>query len=150
MINISDITSKLEEQLKNNSAMVQEGLTRIYRSEYVNYSPDLASNGWVGIYKEDSTSGSASLGKHSRSWKDTINFNLLIQASHLGSGAECEDKLDKYIKLVKDAIWADPKISDTVDMITGFRIDYSYEMTESDSIFFQWAELKFTCEVSTG
>jgi len=148
MINVSDITKALKIQLENDSELVKEGIKDIKRSAYVNYSPD--SCPWIGIYRQDSVTDSASLGKHSTSWKDVINLNIVIQASHMGSGEECEDKLDNYIKLVKDAIWSDSTIGGTVLMINSFNIEYSYEMTEEDSIHFQWAVLKLTVEARTG
>jgi len=148
MINVSDITKALKAQLENDAALIKNDITNIKRSEYVNYNPDLCP--WVGIYKETSSTETASLGRHSTSWKSTINFNIVIQASDLGSGEKCEDKLDKYIKLIKEAIWDDSTINGTVQMINSFNIDYSYEMTEEDTIHFQWAILKLTVEARTG
>jgi len=148
MINVSDITKALKTQLENDSNLISNGITNIHRSSYVNYSPDLCP--WIGIYKDVSTTEPSSLGRHSSSWNSTISFNIVIQASDMGSGSACEDKLDSYIKLIKDALWADSTINNTVDMINSFSIEYSYEMTEEDSIHFQWAILKLTVEARTG
>jgi len=148
MINVSDITKALKTQLENDSNLVSNSIKNIKRSEYVNYDPDLCP--WVGIYKDSSDTEPASLGKNSTSWKSKINFSVLVQSSDLGSGEDCEDKLDKYIKLVKDAIWSDATIGGTVDMITGFTVEYSYELTDESTMHFQWATIKVIVEARTG
>jgi len=147
MINVSDITKALKNIFDNNATMIKEGFT-IERSEYVNL--DEGRCPWIGIYKNTNKTDPATLGVHNSSWSSEITLKLIIQASHLNSGAECEDRLDRYLKQVKDAIWTEPTIGGYVEMVTGFDIEYLFEETESEEAYFQWAIINVTLEARTG
>lgn len=147
MINISDITQAVVEQINNYPAIRAKDFN-VSRSSYVNYDPDLTP--WVGVYKGTATYTPRTMGRHARSWTFVAEINIVVQASHFGTGAEAEDRLDEYLQIINDALWADPTIGDTVSMITSLGIDYTYEYTESETTHFQWAVLKLTVEAQTG
>lgn len=151
MINLSDITSSLQATFQGSATLAAHGFTPagIVRGEYVNMDPDLAP--WLGIYRTKADYSPRALGRgNAGAWSATVTIRLLIQTSSLQGGDDCEDLLEAYVKDTLDAVWADPTWTSTVDMVTGLDIEYSYKDADTSTIYFQWAMVTITAEVSTG
>jgi len=146
MIDISILTSNILNILKSDKNIVKEKMAVEY-SEYINLDPGNAP--WIGFYNKSVKYDPRTLGKHSASWDAEIEIDFLIQASDLESGKNCSDKLNKYIKYVLDALWSDPGFKSSVDMVTGFDINYLYEREQSETIYFQMADITLTLKASS-
>lgn len=147
MLNFATITASLESTFESDADLSASGFL-VERGDYVNMDPNRTP--WLGIYRTDIDYTPRSLGRHSQSWEGTVTLKLLVQASHTQSGAACEDRLEGYIKNVLDAVWTDPTWTNVVDMVTAMKVEYSYKEDETASLYFQWAMITITAEVSTG
>lgn len=143
MINASEKTKALETILNNGLA---DNYT-VERSEYINM--DQARTPWVGIYRGTLTYDTATLGRGANNWKAQFDIRLIVQAATYESGEVAEELLEEYIKEVLDLVVADKTFSSTIGMVTGIDINYSYNEVESESLYFQNAEITVTTEVRT-
>lgn len=151
MINAAMITSSLQTTLRADATIAGLGFVpgHILRGDVVNVNPN--ETPWLGIFRTKVAYKPGSLGRGNPSaWDATITIRLLIQASHTLSGADCEDRLESYIKAALDAVWTDPTWSNVVDMVTGLDVEYSYKEDDTSTIYFQWALVTITAEASTG
>lgn len=143
MINASTILKGLETLLAN-------GLDSTYvieRSAYVNMDENRTP--WVGLYRGPITYDPHTLGRGSNSWRADVQVRVLIQAASLNSAEQAEERLEQYIKEVLDVIMTDKRLNNTVSIIKEIQVDYSYNMSESESLYFQNAEITLTAEVRT-
>lgn len=143
MINASTITASL----KTTFEAALSGF-RVERGDYVNRDPHRTP--WLGIYRTRVKYNPRTLGRHANSLNGEVTVRLMVQATHHHSGADCEDLLEGYITQVLDAMWSDPTWNSVVDTITEFSVEYSYKESELETIYFQWALITITAEVSTG
>jgi hypothetical protein len=142
MININDPTRNIKQQLQENVKLEQ---FTVEVGECVNENPSLTP--WLGVYKTQVRHDPNTLGTTRRHWKGTITLTLLVQATSLKSGEDCGELLEDYIQNVLDAVLNDTTFGNSVDMVNKFDVTYSYERTESDSLFFQDAYITLECEV---
>lgn len=151
MINAATITASLQDTLRADPTLAGLGFQsgRILRGDIVNKNPNVTP--WLGIFRTGIDYAPGSLGRgNPDAWDGTITLRLLVQASHMRSGAECEDRLESYIKAALDAVWTDPTWSNVVDMVTRINVKYSYKEDDESTIYFQWALVTITAEASTG
>lgn len=150
MLNAGTITASLENTFKNDAPLLALDFkeSTIQRGDYANMDPD--NTPWLGIYRTKVDYNPRSLGRHSTSWEGEITLKLLVQATHMQSGSACEDRLESYIVAVLDAVWKDSTWNNTVDMVTGLTVEYSYKEDDESSIYFQWAMITIVAEASTG
>ncbi len=148
MINFSDITKAVEEilihGLKQKSADY-----RVKRSAYINMDHSLTP--WVGIYRGTLEYNPATLGSDLNSWKGLLKLRLVVQSSS-GSdngGEQAEERLEEYVQDVLNVMLADKQWGNTVAMVVGISIEYSYNETESESLYFQEAHITLDAEVRT-
>lgn len=150
MIDTSKITKALVRQLKNDAALVEMGFT-ITRSEYINTDPSDVP--WAGVYRVTTTYSPGTLGHHAASWDGTVEIKVVVQAaSTSGDGAQAEVDLCRYEEAVITAIWSDPTIGNTVDMLTGLAVDYTFVDTgeDNEALYFPNAVITVTAEVTAG
>lgn len=148
MLDISQITKGIETILNNDSGVAGAQML-VTRSAYINMLPNATP--WVGIYKDKMSCQPHTMGRHNKSWKCTVGFDIYVQAVSYKSGSECEEKLDKYMQILKDALWSDSTLGGTVAQVTGIDTQYTYEKpTDSKSLYFQMAVITLTAEVMTG
>lgn len=144
MINASTITEATQ-------ALLVAGLGANYtitRGQYVNM--DYEKTPWVGIYRGDLNYDPETLGRGMNSWKAEFTIRILVQSSNMSSDHEkAENELEAYIKEILDVIMADKTIGNTITMITGVSIVYSYNESSSEDIYFQNAEIQLLTEVRT-
>lgn len=144
MINFATITRALAVQLESTQSVRDILKSDIVRGGYINVNPSLCP--WLGVYRRKIDYSPRTLGPV-ESWDATPQINVIIQAVSYKSGDDCEDLLESYIEKIVDAIWADPTIGNTVDMITGFSVEYGYNETDLDSLYFQSAIITLDLEV---
>lgn len=146
MINLSTITKALQSQLNNSKALA--GIP-VERSEYVNMSSDRAP--WIGIYKAGIDYDPNCLGRNDSSWKASVDIEIAAQQTSYGTGEDCEDKLEKLVMDILDAVWSDSTIGGTVDHVIGLSAEYgSLDPQKSETMYFQEAILSIKLEVDTG
>lgn len=151
MINLATITASLLSSLQADATLASLGFRTagIVRGDYVNKDPSLAP--WLGLYRTMVDYSPRCLGtKNPGSWEGKITIRMLVQASTTQGGDACEDLLESYVKAALDAVWADPTWSNVVDMVTALNVEYSYKEDDTSTIYFQWAMVTITAEVSTG
>ena len=121
---------------------------RIERGEYVNTDYDRVP--WVGVYRGPLKYDTATLGRGAKNWKAEFTVRIIVQAAtNKGNANDAEDDLEEYLKAVLDAIMTDTTLSETVAMITGVNVTYTYNESDSESVYFQNAEIELLTEVRT-
>ena len=143
MINFADITQKAEELLKNSPDIAATGFI-IKRNAVVNSDP--GNTPWIGIYRDKVSYDTQVMGRGAKNWRTTIDMKILIQASAAYEESGAEDRLEKYIKMVVDALETDRTIGGTVSMINGYDIEYSFDSEVPGQMFFQNAVITVTME----
>jgi len=147
MLNINDIVVALTQQIATDSAVLA-GDYRVEQSTYINMDPDMTP--WIGVYKGPVNYAPGSLGRHAQSWEATLKLTIIVQAAHGGDAAVCSERLAQYEQTVLDAVWSDPTLGGLVDMITGLDIEYSYNNTESETMYHQQSIITVTAEARAG
>jgi len=146
MINASIIT-KAVETLLINGLKAKAHDYKVSRGKYVNMNPEFAP--WVGIYRGSLDYDTATLGYGLNSWKALFEIKIIVQASSIKSGEQAEERLENYIKDVLDVIMVDKTLGGSVSMINSASVEYSYNEVESESLYFQNAEITIGTEVRT-
>lgn len=146
MINASTVTQAVE-TLLNAGLPAKNPDYRIVRADYVNQDEDQCP--WVGIYRGELVYEVATLGIGLNSWKADFDLRIIVQASSNESSIDAEERLEQSILDVLDVIMTDKQIGATVDMVDGVRVSYSYIETQSETLFFQEAELTISVKVRT-
>lgn len=128
--------------------MLKKGLSDDYtvqRSEYINVDADKCP--WVGVYRGEMVYDPRTLGAGVNNWRAEFKVRIVIQAASFKSGEKVEEDLEEYIKAVLDIINADPRLDGTVAMVRGISVNYSFNIEESESLYYQNAEIELTTEV---
>lgn len=148
MIDQSKITAALQGML-NDSRDVSAFLSQpVDRNEYINQDPNRCP--WIGVYRGHVSYTPRTLGRHSATWKATISPVIVMQHVNWESPETCESEMEGYIEKVMSAVWADPTLGNTVDMLTGFEIAYDYQETDKTTMYYQQAVITLNAEARTG
>jgi len=147
MINYATISSALQAQLLADATVA--GLLKVARIERGGFmNVDADNTPWVGVYRGGISYAPRTLGSD-QNWEATPNIRVIAQTSDLKSGERCEDSLEALVKAINDAILTDTTIGGTVDIVTGFDVEYSYREDERTSVHFQQAIITIGMEVAT-
>jgi len=144
MILTTDITKALVNSFKDDNNFSGWNVSR---SEYVN--EDHALCPWLGVYRQSIDYSPETLGDGPDYWTATMVVRLIVQATNLNCGADCEDDLEGYVKKVMDKVVADTTLGATIDMVNDIKVSYSYVAEDEETIYFQAAIVELTLEVST-
>lgn len=144
MLEINTPLTKLKEQLEDKSVLVDFGFT-ISQGEIVNENPNHAP--WLGIYTQKVSHNTETIGTTLKRWKGDITLILVVQATHLRSGAECYALLEKYVKEVVTSVLSDTTFGDSIDLVESLDVDYSYNRSDESTLHFQ--EAYITLKVKT-
>jgi len=149
MVDVSKITRAVERQLKKDAALIEEGFD-VERAEVINTDPGRTP--WAGVYRASVTYAPGTLGHHAQSWDASVEIKVVVQAADpTGEGAQAEVDLARYEQLTVAALWADPTLGGTVDMLTALSVDYTFVETEDDeNVYFPNAIITVTAEVGAG
>ncbi len=142
MINFADITKGVKSLFDDNL----NGFI-IERNSLENLDENTASKnkGWIGIFKGPVDYLAGRIG--SIPWDVEIKVIVEVQCASFKSGEDAEDKLEEAIKEIMDLLNNNPKLGDTVNMTTGYEVEYLYDKNEEKSLFLQAAIIAILAEV---
>lgn len=146
MINLSNITKALTEQLNNNVAVRDFINNKVLQGELINNDPNQAP--WIGVYRGKTSYEPRTLGSMDN-WEAFPKVKIIVQATDLRSAVECELALEGYVEAILRAIIADTTLGGTVDMINSYDVEPGYMETESTTLHFQAASITLNLEVAT-
>ena len=141
MINVAGITRAIEKTLSLEHKFAD---VTVVRGDVVNDDPSVAVNGWIGIYRNKISYSPHTLGKGGRNWDAEVTIFIVVQMTSFSSGEDCEDRLEELIIDVLTTVNSNRDIRQTIDMITGLDITYTYDRDNEESTYYQQAiiELK--------
>lgn len=146
MLNQSDVTKEIVSILKNDPDVAAIGAT-IDRGAYINVDPRKI---WIGVYKGATDYAPSTLGRSAKTFNTNIKPRVIAQAVSFKSGEDCEDILDERVKYILDALWSTKNLNNVVDIIKGFSVEYSYNETERETVYFQNAVITIDAEARNG
>ena len=144
MMNLSLLTKQVKDWLKADSNF--DGFY-IDRSVVVNEDAGRAVNGWIGIYRKGADYAPGQLGVGPDNYDAEIELMILVQRSAMESGAACEDLLEADVQNLLSRMVLLPKTY--VDHFSGILVDYTYNESDSKTLFFQGALITFSAEASS-
>ena len=147
MINIADITTALQAQLTADVTVSEFLASPIVRGGLINN--DAGMTPWIGIYRGAVNYEPRTLGRGLSTYEAYPSVRIIVQETSMDSGEDCENLLEGRVKSVLDAVLADPTIGGTVDMVTGFGVEYGYVETDRETLYFQSAIITISLEVAT-
>jgi len=123
MIDYKAILDAIQALLENNL----DGYT-ITRNEPRNSDPNIAAKGkgWIGIYRGSLNYEPGRITTGAGRWNATMEPTIEIQTASGRSGADAEAKLQDAEYEILELLDANPKLSNTVSMTNGYKIDYQY------------------------
>jgi hypothetical protein len=107
--------------------------------EELNPDPNLAVNGWVGIYMDTVAFGPRTIGMGDRNWEFTYTFRLLIQSVDYEYGRSAHQKLEGYVKDVLDVVLGDKTLQANVEILTEGSVTYRFVEEIRESMHFEAA-----------
>lgn len=144
MLNIAKITIAVAEQLRRNPGVLQliGDPQRIVRAEYVNRDP--ANAPWIGVYRQPIDFDPRTLGNGAKNWLAKTSVVIVCQ-THADGGEKSEDALASLVDAVLDAIVDNLHFNydgaERVEMITGLKVEWDYQKTETETLDFQQANI---------
>lgn len=144
--NLGEVLKSAEDQLKSDTRTAD---MRIKRMGVVNTDPNLAMNGWVGLYADTVDYGPRTIGAGNRHWQFTPTFRIIVQAVDRADSAKAHEKLEDYIKKVLDVVLSDRTLSGHVATLNSMNITYAFSDEDRDSLHFEGALITLSFEGRT-
>lgn len=144
MINVAEIARATVDVLERWPDLAD--VKAVERCEYVNVDADRLP--WIGVYRGVVDYEPHTISPGSRSWRATVQQRIAVQEV-AKRGEQAEDKLERRIQQVLEALVANLTLNNTVDIITTFRREPGYVETDRDTMYFQSDEIIITAEVRT-
>lgn len=145
IIEIDSFLNYMEEYLKD---AIDTQSYQIEVGEWVNTSPELASKGWVCIYHQGIGYTPRSLGAHDQAWQGELYITIILQNADYQSGKECTLELQRRVKNVVGVFAKGVRESNFIDAVRSLDISFSFVNSESETVYFQNAELDFVLAFS--
>ena len=144
MINFTEITEAVKTVLDNYNT--DNKPYHITRNQKQNTDVNIASKGWIGIYRNRVNYEPYATGPR---YQTEVEIRIEIQVADIHTAENCEAKLEEIVEFVMNALTVNLKrpLEGTVQLLTGFDIDYDDNFAEKTSIFHQTATLILSCEV---
>lgn len=146
-INMATIAKALQTQLQNTANVVSFLRSPVIRGEYINEDPNLTP--WMGVYRGIIRYVPRTLGISAKNWEASPEIKIVVQNTNLSSAEECEDELEAYVSETIDAVFNDRTIGGTVAMVNEVNVEYLYNETDRESMYFQTAIITLKLEVSS-
>jgi hypothetical protein len=143
---LGPILKSLEEQLKNDSRTKDHIIKRM---GLVNGDPNLAINGWIGLYADTVTYGPRTIGTGQRNWNFSPTFRIIVQRVDRADSARAHEKLEESVKAVLDVVLSDPTLTSYVEVLTGIQVTYAFSEEDRDSLHFEGALITLTFDGTT-
>lgn len=115
---------------------------KVSRSEVVNEDPSTCP--WVGIYKRREIFRP----RTTQTRAQDIELVVWLQASHMGSGKECEDRLGFLVANALRVLFSDHTLRGTIQFNNDADVSYVYDEKKGD-VHFQSALISITGKTST-
>ena len=148
MINIATISDALRSLLVSSKEVTSIIVSEIQRGDYINNRTE--NTPWIGVYRAGVKYEPLTMGANAaRSSRGLVSMKVVIQESSADSGRDCEDKLEKAVNVVLTAIRGDMTLNGNVAALTTMDIDYSYNMQQQETVFFQNATITLEYEART-
>lgn len=138
---LGEVLKSLETQL-NSDTRTKDMV--IKRMGVVNTDPNLAANGWVGLYADTVDYGPRTIGAGARNWQFTPTFRIIVQAVDRANSANAHERLEDYIKKVLDVALSERTLGGRVETLTGMNITYAFSDEDRDSLHFEGALITLT------
>lgn len=154
MINFSVITQALETQIETHLAsLISDGAaaaSRYYvkRSNYIN--GNVAKTPWIGIYRGAVSYEPRSIGRSNCNWRATPTIRVVVQAASRKSGEQAEERCEAYTQEVLNGILSDYSIGGTVETITGFNVEPTFQEDDNASLHFHMNIITVTVIAKAG
>jgi hypothetical protein len=141
-LNVSTVAEALQQQLQEWPYMAANNV-KVTRAAVLNKSQSDCP--WIGIYRQGQSFEPRTLGLGNGYRRQNITFALVLQASSLKGGEDCELLMESLLSEAVSAICSDESIRGTCDCLSPdpFNITYSSYSAEGTS-FYQEAVLIFT------
>lgn len=123
----------------------------VEREEFVNEDADAAAAGWIGIYRRGVTYNPLTLaaGYAGRYDLSPLQLFVVLQVTDYDSGAACADRLETHIKNFIDLLLANDSITNTVERISRFDIEYGYDpKSRKGAVYMQSAYITLDLETA--
>lgn len=140
MININDITTAIK-ALFSSSTVFSDYQIEI--GEPVNMSMGVD---WLGIYRDKIVFDPKYLGAGANNWLADVTVRIVLQDFNLD---DKEKGLADKVKNAMIVLESDRKIGGTVDMVTGYEVEFSFVDSDDQSFYFQMATITLSLKVRT-
>lgn len=123
----------------------------VERDEFVNEDSDQARVAWIGIYRRSVAYEPLTLaaGYAGRYDLNPLKLFIVIQTVDSDSGAACADRLEAHIKNFIDLLLANDSITNTVERIARFEVEYGYDpRSKRGELYMQTAYITLDLEVA--
>ncbi len=142
MINVATLMEQVKNWLIDDNNLPN---FTVVRSEFVNEDAGKAATGWIGIYRRSVDYEPGHLGRPPNNYDAELIFDLIVQRTSMGSGAEAEDLLEESVKAVLDRV---VQIPEPIKHFSNIVVEYTYLETDRKTMYFQGALITFTAEVT--
>lgn len=115
---------------------------RIEKGTYINQ--DIDNIPWMGLFKGSKAYEPHTMG--SGNFQASGKIRIIIQVANIHSAEDCSDDLESAVKAVVDVVNNSRTISDTVDRIVRYMVDYEYDETDRGDMHFQAAMITIEVE----
>lgn len=143
---LGEILKSAEDQLKSDTSTKDMVIKRM---GLANTDPNLAMNGWVGLYADTVDYGPRTIGAGNRHWQFNPIFRIIVQAVDRADPANAHEKLEDYIKRVLDVFLSDRTLGGHVSTLTAMNITYAFSDEDRDSLHFEGALITLSFEGRT-
>lgn len=143
---LGPILKSLEEQLKSDTRTKDHIIKRM---GLVNTDPNLAVNGWIGLYADTVDYGPRTIGTGQRNWDFSPTFRIIVQRVNRVDSALAHEKLEESVKAVIDVVLSDPTLSSYVEVLEGVQVAYAFSEEDRDSLHFEGALITLTFQGTT-
>jgi hypothetical protein len=146
ILNLKDVTIAVKKLLKNDLLPRYKGLT-IERNRMRNENPNLAFDGWIGIYKANRDLEAYAIGP--KMWRDFPEILIEIQYAH-ASEESAEDGLHDLEQAVLNVLATkeNSDLNETVSFTAGYNIAYEI-LSDGSSPYWQSSLITLRAEART-
>ena len=143
---LGEVLKQFEDQLQSDTRTSE---MRIKRMGVVNTDPNLAMNGWVGLYADTVDYGPRTIGAGNRHWDVKPTFRIIVQAVDRADSSKAHEKLEDYIKKVLDVVLSDRTLGGHLSTLNSMNITYAFSDEDRDSLHFEGALITLSFEGRT-
>ena len=145
-INMTNITEAMRAQLQADATIAGFLVVDVERGTVINEDPNRTP--WLGVYRGKQEYVPRTLGSMNN-WEVTPTIRLVLREASAEHATAVEDQMESHVQAVINAVLTDETIGGTVDMVTGFTVEYGYSEDDRSMMYFQTAIIEVSVEVAT-